>query len=272
MLKAQSILDSVHYLPLAEATVFRFLVPIVTAFACSVLLGTSFTRKEFLAGLVALVGVIFIAHPATIFGKVDGNIDANKAGKVDDVTPTQRLLAIGISVLGIFGASGAYTTIRIIGNRAHTLMSVNYFAMLGTAGSALALLTIPGIGFTMPASEREWILLILLGVLGFVLQFLLTAGLRLDKSSKATSMLYSQIIFALLFDFAIWGVLPGRWSLFGGSIVIASTLWSALQKTEGEEKKIVVKDAVIDEESALLGAQAEGGEEVGFERRASISA
>jgi drug/metabolite transporter (DMT)-like permease len=269
---------SVHYLPLAEATVFRFLVPIVTAFACSILLGTSFTRKEFLAGLIALLGVIIIAHPAIIFGSVDDNVgtstnelSARKAGKVDDVSPTQRLLAIGISVLGIFGASGAYTTIRIIGNRAHALMSVNYFAMLGTAGSALALVLIPGISFTMPVGAREWALLILLGVLGFVLQFLLTAGLQLDKSSKATSMLYSQVVFALLFDWAIWGVLPGGWSLVGGGIVVASTLWIALQKTEQKEKS-VVKDVAVDEESALLGDQAERGEVVGFERRASISA
>ncbi|KAG0649054.1 putative transport [Hyphodiscus hymeniophilus] len=262
---------SVHYLPLAEATVFRFLVPIVTAFACSVLLGTSFTRKELLAGLVALVGVIFIAHPSSIFGSVDDNIDTNQAGAVDDVTPAQRLVAIAVSIAGIFGASGAYTTIRIIGGRAHALLSVNYFAMLGTAGSALALLAIPGIGFSMPHGAREWGLLVFLGVLGFVLQFLLTAGLQLDKSSKATSMLYSQIVFALLFDWAIWGVLPGAWSLFGGGIVIASTLWVALQKT-GPVAKSPAKDVAVDEESALLGSsRVEGGEQV-FERRASISA
>jgi drug/metabolite transporter (DMT)-like permease len=265
--------DSVHYLPLAEATVFRFLVPIVTAWACSIILGTSFTRKELLAGIIALIGVVFIAHPASIFGTTDDNIDASKAGEVDDVTPAQRLIAIGISVLGIFGASGAYTTIRIIGSRAHALISVNYFAMLGTAGSAVALLAIPGIGFTMPHGAREWILLILLGVLGFVLQFLLTAGLQLDKSSKATSMLYSQIVFALIFDWAIWGVLPGGLSLFGGSIVIASTLWSALQKTQIIEEP-TKKTALVDEETALLGNQTESNEENSevFERRASIGA
>jgi len=31
--------DSMHYLPLAEATIFRFLAPIVTTWACSVFLG-----------------------------------------------------------------------------------------------------------------------------------------------------------------------------------------------------------------------------------------
>ena len=212
---------------------------------------------------------MFIARPSSIFGSVDDSIDTNNAGRVDDVSHTQRLIAIGVSVLGIFGAAGAYTTIRIIGSRAHALMSVNYFAMLGTAGSALALLVIPGIGFTMPHGAREWILLVFLGVLGFVLQFLLTAGLQLDKSSKATSMLYSQIVFALLFDWAIWGALPGGWSLFGGGIVIASTLWSALQKTEAVAKS--PKAVVVDEENALLGSDGESGE-AAFERRASISA
>jgi len=255
----------VHYLPLAEATVFRFLVPIVTAYSCSVFLSQPFTRKELLAGLIALGGIIIIAHPAAIFGEVDDDIHATrKAGEVDNVTPTQRLIAIAVSVFGVLGAVGAYTTIRVIGDRAHALLSVNYFAILGTSVSALALILIPGISFTMPQGAHEWLLLLALGVLGFILQFLLTAGLQLDKSSKATSMLYLQIVFALGFDWGIWGVIPGKWSLVGGAIVIASTLWSALQKVQqvknvGDEG---LKDRVVDEESALLGAQTEGFEEV----------
>lgn len=146
----------------------------------------------------------------------------------------------------------------MIGDRAHALISVNYFALMATVGSAGALILVPGIGFTMPNGSREWVLISLLGVLGFVLQFLLTAGLQLDKSSKATSMLYLQVIFALSFDFGIWGVLPSGWSLFGGSIVIASTLWSALQKSP---KPAPANKTVADEESALLGGQIEGSEE-----------
>lgn len=217
---------------------------------------------------MALVGVIFIAHPASIFGRVDDHIhaDANPGGDLDEVTPAQRMVAIIVALVGIFGASGAYTTIRIIGNRAHALMSVNYFAFVATVGSSTALLAIPGIGFVLPHSPQEWALLLLMGVLGFILQFLLTKGLTLDKSPKATSMLYTQVIFALMFDWAIWGVLPGGWSLFGGAIVIVSTLWSALHKTQAAKPKEVSK--VVDEESALLGAHTEGVEET---RRVSNS-
>jgi drug/metabolite transporter (DMT)-like permease len=258
--------DSVHYLPLAEATVFRFLVPIVTAWACSVFLGQKFTRKELIAGLVALIGVIIIAHPPWLFGEVHDELHPKKPNGIDKVTPAQRFIAIVVSILGVAGASGAYTTIRVIGDRAHALMSVNYFALLATVGSTIALLAIPGISFQVPQSARDWTLLISMGVLGFVLQFLLTAGLQLDKSSKATSMLYVQIIFALALDWGIWGVIPGAWSMFGGSIVICSTLWSALQKPHGK----VSRASEPDEESTLLGAETDEDEAV--VRRASISA
>lgn len=241
------------------------MVPIVTAWACSIFLGQSFTRKELIAGLVALIGVIIIAHPPWLFGEVHDDLRPKKPSGIDKVTSAQRFIAIVVSILGVAGASGAYTMIRVIGNRAHALMSVNYFALLATIGSAVALLAVPGIGFRNPQSARNWILLIAMGILGFILQFLLTAGLQLDKSSKATSMLYVQIIFALAFDWGIWGVIPGTWSLFGGAIVICSTLWSALQKP----KAPVAKSTEADEERALLGPDSEGPDETA--RRASIT-
>lgn len=270
-----SLYYSVHYLPLAEATVFRFLIPLTTAWACHVLLGQPFTRKQLIAGLVAIVGVVIIAHPESLFGKVDDTIEADMSktavapGKddLDKVTPSQRAFAITVALFGVFGATGAYTCIRHIGARTHTLMSVNYFAFLATTGSTAVLLIFPeatGGGFVMPRAAREWLLLITMGIFGFVLQFLLTKGLQLDKSPKATSMLYSQVVFALMFDWLIWGVLPGGWSLVGGAIVIASTLWSALQKNQvvvdkgkGRETR---KTVVPDEETALLGAQTSGVE------------
>lgn len=264
-------LDSVHYLPLAEATVFRFLIPLVTAWACHVFLGQDFTSTQFTAALIALVGVVIIAHPSVIFGD-DMNQTIGTTTNPDDldkVTPAQRYLAICISLFGIFGAAGAYTVIRLVGSRGHALLSVNYFAFIATAGSTTALLAIPGIGFVAPHNATEWLLLLAMGVFGFALQFLLTAGLQLDKSPKATAVLYLQVVFALAFDFGIWGVVPGGWSLFGGAIVVGSTLWSALQKSpQAPLKETTTRKAVVDEETALLGAPAEVVEPRGEEETA----
>lgn len=251
-----------HYLPLAEATVFRFLIPLVTAWSCHVFLGQVFTSTQLTAALIALVGVVIIAHPSALFGDVDdtiGTTTTTTTDDLDDVSPAQRLFAIGMSLFGIFGAAGAYTVIRLVGGRAHALFSVNYFAFIAAAGSAVALIAIPGIGFVMPHDAKEWVLLVAMGLFGFALQFLLTTGLQLDKSPKATAMLYVQVIFALGFDFGIWGVIPGGWSLFGGAIVVASTLWSALQKTQAPKKEST-KKSVVDEETALLSAPTESEE------------
>lgn len=274
-----SLYYSVHYLPLAESTVFRFLIPLTTAWSCHIFLGQPFTRTHLVAGLVAMLGVVIIAHPESIFGKVDDTIEADAAaaaalkGDLDEVTPGQRMLAIAVCLTGVLGATGAYTCIRHVGDRAHALMSVNYFAFLATAGSAVMLLAGAGGsgGFVRPRDAREWALLLTMGVFGFALQFLLTKGLQLDKSPKATSMLYSQVVFALLLDWLVWGVLPGGWSLVGGAVVVASTLWSALQNSSSTkhtatavDKKGKGRAATVvvgpDEETALLGAQTTGVE------------
>lgn len=245
---------SVHYLPLAEATVLRFLVPLVTAWACHVFLAQPFTTTQLTAGLIALLGVLLIANPTTLFHpqQQEQQPSSPDFDDLDPVPPSQRLLAILISLLGVFGASAAYTTIRIIGARAHALVSVTYFALLATLGSALFLAATDT--WTTPRSARDWALLCAMGALGFALQFLLTTGLALDKSPRATSMMYTQVLFALAFDWGVWGVLPGVWSWVGGAVVVASTLWSALQSGGGRREKERVGD---EEERPLLGEQRE---------------
>lgn len=252
---------SVHYLPLAEATIFRFLTPLLTSFACALFLHQPFTRKDILVSIIALFGIVIIAHPASIIGVMslpDGLNDliyshtGSFSSESDVVTPIQRSIAILVAMLGIIGSSGSYTTIRIIGNRAHALQSVNYYAFLCTLGSAIFIVLFPGVSFTS-LSSHQWIPLFLLGFLGFALQFLLTKGLQLDSSSKATSMMYSQVIYAILFDWFMWGVLPDRWDIIGGIIVLGSTLWSVFSKPNIHQQKELDSSETVDEENPLLG-------------------
>lgn len=233
----------------------------LTAFACSLFLDLPFTQRELLLSILAFIGIIIIAHPTSVFGEssstkadslglVTQSVTIRRSNLVEAVTPTQRFVAIIVATLGIIGASGAYTTVRIIGKQAHALHMVTYYALLSTFGSAFFLIFIPGISFTTPHGT-EWYLLFLLGVLGFVLQFLMTKGLQLDSSSKATSMMYSQIVYAMIFDWFIWNVLPDLWSLIGGAIVVGSTLWSALSNSKVQCHKANARKTA-DEERPLL--------------------
>lgn len=71
-------------------------------------------------------------------------------------TPAERSVAVICAVVGSFCAAGAYATIRVIGKRVHSLVSVNYFAVLSTVTSFLALVLLPDIGFKMPQSTAQW--------------------------------------------------------------------------------------------------------------------
>lgn len=180
---------SLLYLPLADATVVTFLAPSLACWACSIFINEPFTRREQIAGLVSVVGVVLIARPTSLFAAIAGGGDsppasgngdaiasANStmpndadAGSYESVTPMQRLSAVGVAMLGVLGSACAYTTIRWIGKRAHPLVSVNYFAFLVFLVSIVAQISLPDIGFLLPADLKEWGLLILLGVFGFVM-------------------------------------------------------------------------------------------------------
>jgi drug/metabolite transporter (DMT)-like permease len=175
---------SLLYLPLADATVITFLAPGLACWACSFLINEPFTRVEKIGTLVSFVGVIFIARPTSFFaafssappGSGTGDMapentstpDAD-ASNYDDVTPSQRLMAVGIALVGVCGACVAYTTIRWIGKRAHPLISVNYFATWCTIVSFVLQLALPHVGFVFPADAKEWGYLIFLGICGFVM-------------------------------------------------------------------------------------------------------
>lgn len=182
---------SLLYLPLADATVITFLAPSLACWACSILIKEPFTRLEQLAALVSVVGVALIARPTTLFAGFtsedappatgnsdvipDGNTTSptggenSNASNYEDVTPSQRLMAVGIALIGVLGAATAYTTIRWIGKRAHPLISVNYFAAWSTIVSIFMMLFLPDVGFLLPADLKEWGYLIFLGTCGFVM-------------------------------------------------------------------------------------------------------
>lgn len=250
--------DSLIYLPIAEAVVITFVAPIISCWAYSIFFHEPFGLLDQVAGLVSFAGVVLIAQPSWLFGSetastsgshgVEGNaIAANATTQTFDtngipvVTPSQRLSAVIIGFIGACGAAGAYTTLRYIGKRAHPLISVNYFATWCTIVSAFALLFVPSVEFRLPSNLREWSLLVSLGTCGFVMQFLLTAGLAHDKSARATQMVYTQVLFGIAFDKIIWNVTPGIWSCVGSLVVLASALyvavWGAAAKAGGEAKE-----------------------------------
>ena len=220
--------------------------------AYSFLLHEPVTTSEKLAGIFSFLGVIVIARPPLLFGvqptdnsSVDGTMASRnfsfsprQTPSADPVTSAERISAIIIGLIGVSGAAVAYVSIRWIGNRAHPLVSVNYLSVLSTIVSAICLFSIPSIGFKLPANALEWILLLSLGFCGFIMQFLVTKGLQSDKAgSRATNMVYTQLLFALAFDYIFLGKTPALSSMVGSILILGSVLYMALHANETKARQ-----------------------------------
>ncbi|PWW72243.1 hypothetical protein C7212DRAFT_360286 [Tuber magnatum] len=270
---------SLAYLDLSDAIVITFLAPIVATFACSLIpyLNESFTRTEFFASIFSLFGVVLIARPASLFSRdlADTSDDPSavhspptsrsllSAGETPIATPRQRLIAVLVALLGVLGAATAYTTIHWIGPRAHALIVILYFSLWCCIVSLASSLLIPSIGgLIWPHTLLQWGLLLGIGISGFATQFFLTLGLQIEKAGRATNMVYTQMLFALVWERIVWGTTPGWGSLVGSACISGSVLWVGVKKAEKAE---VAKERVADEEVGLMGGSTQGEEEEGDE-------
>jgi drug/metabolite transporter (DMT)-like permease len=287
-------LDSLLYLPLADATVITFLSPALAGYACYLLFREPFTRTEQMASMVSLLGVILIARPTSFFHLSNPTSGPHSPPGTSNITSTvadhgyhfptptsgQRLSAIAISLLGVAGSACVYTILRWIGHRAHPLISVNYFATWCTLVSFIVLSTgshipppfgSPKLRLSFPASLKQWALLISLGTCGFIMQFMMTAGLSHEKSNRATNMVYTNMLFALLFDRWVFGTVPGVWSLLGSGLILGSAIYVAVQKGVAGDGRGVGQEVEVgllsDEERAMLvdvdGGRDDSGENEG---------
>jgi drug/metabolite transporter (DMT)-like permease len=297
---------SLLYLPLSEATVLTFLGPILTCYVCSLVLkGETFTRQQQMAAFVSLAGVVLIARPFTLLklftatpeptaspsnssaaaststfaAPTAAPTDSSSPNDPPIPTPTQHLTAIGISLIGVLGATCAFTSIRAIGNRVHPFISINYFSVWCVIVSFSSLIIFPEVKFRLPGNWTEWGLLLSLGVCGFVMQWLLTEGLAYGSASnakvgvtgpgneerdveggnvpkaraasgrrsghgqgrdkvikgagtRATSMVYTQMLFALAGDKIVFGVIPTALSWLGSGLILAGAVWVAAAKDQ----------------------------------------
>ncbi|KAJ7904973.1 DUF6-domain-containing protein [Mycena leptocephala] len=216
---------SLQYLSLSDVTVLSFLVPMCTAISGSFFLNESFTRREAMAGLCSLFGVVLIARPEFLFGSPNGS---------SGVGENHRLFAIGIALSGVVGTTGAMTSIRAIGQRAHPLHLLAFFSLQSVIAASIimAILREP----VVIPTRLAWLgLLVVIGVLGFVAQILLTMGFQRETAGRASMALYTQIIFASVLERIFFHTTPTFLSLLGTLIIMSSAIYVALTKKKNHD-------------------------------------
>jgi drug/metabolite transporter (DMT)-like permease len=206
---------AVTHLPLAEATVLQYLYPPLTAILAGIFLGEAITRRLFVATGLSLCGVLLVAHPAFLFG----------AG-TDPLDPFWVAVAMG----GAAFSAAAYVVVRKLSRVEDPLVIVFYFPLV-TLPAAIPTL---GSNFVWPIGI-EWAFLLAIGLATQVGQVSLTRGLTALPAATGTALSYLQIVFAVGWGILVFGEEPDLWTLVGGGLVIASSLW-LVQSSRGVRK------------------------------------
>lgn len=190
-------------LPLAEVTVIHYLNPLFTGLLAALVLKERMGAVLWIALLVGLVGVVFVARPGFLFS----------GGS------TLPPLGVAAALAGSVAAAGAYTTVRHLRKSDHPLVIVFYFSLVSVPASLPLVIPI----FVWPRGF-EWLWLLAIGLTTQIAQLHMTRGLSLVPAGPGTAVGYVQIAFA-----AAWGALlfderPGLHTVLGTVLVLVATL------------------------------------------------
>lgn len=183
-------------LPLAEATTIGFSAPIFAVILSIVLLKESVGIWRWSAVIAGFAGIVIIAQPGGGSIPLDGALVALGA-------------AFMIALISI--------QIRDLGRTDKPLVIVFWFSAISVVALLPAMLWMHE-----PLSGYQWALLLGIGLSGTWGQMLITIALRFGQVSSVIVMDYSSLIWATLYGWLIFAVLPTTNLWFGAPLIIAA--------------------------------------------------
>ncbi len=184
-------------LPLGQLTVLYFAAPIVVTLLAQPLLGERVTLYRGLAVGTGFVGVLVAANP----------------GGVSFGLPTfLTLIAAGLWGYGII-------LMRQVARRESSLLQMLFAnSSFSVAAGAMCL-----IEWRTPDPGRL-ALLLALGVVGGLGQFLLFESARRAPATVMATVEYTSLLWAFLLGFLVWGDIPGVAVFVGASLILGAGL------------------------------------------------
>ncbi|KAL6950134.1 hypothetical protein ACO0QE_000810 [Hanseniaspora vineae] len=221
---------SLKALSVSDAIVITFLTPAVTGILATIFLKEQFSKVEGICGAVALFGVILVVRPTFLF-RHTGNEISDSQDLAESSSPRERLVATIFGLIGVLGGSSIYIIIKHIGSRAHALINVTYYAFFTCFISLSGILVSSDTRLRLPTTLNHWLIYVVIGLSNFGSQVTFTVGIQKEKkTSRSALVIYSQIIYALIWDVLIFHHVPSIWSWCGIIIIISSTVYALFYK------------------------------------------
>ncbi len=189
---------SLAYLPLADATTIQNTTPLITAVLGWWLLKEHIGWATLIALVCGVAGVSLIVHPSGT-----------------GLDPVGVAVGVGAAACSAI----AYVTVRQLTKTEHALVIVFYFPLIATP------LAVPWAIATWQTPEPiEWLLLVGIGLTTQIGQVFLTRALVLETASRATSIGYIQVAFAMVWQWALFAMPPTAWTLAGAALIVIGTV------------------------------------------------
>jgi len=191
-------ITGISFLPLADALAITFAGPLFVTALAPPMLGETVGWRRWSAVLVGFAGVVVMLRPGA------------------EAVQWAALFPLGASLAGAFRD---LTTRQMAGRE--TSVSIMCFS---TAVIVLAGLCTWPFGWA-PLVLEDLGLMALSGMLVGGAHFLLIERFQWAEAALLAPFKYTNMIWAVLFGFVIWGDLPDAWTMTGATIVIVGGLY-----------------------------------------------
>lgn len=197
---------------LSDASMLNKMSPFFALVFSALFIKEKVKPKQAIAIAVAFIGSLFIIKPTF----ANTNLFASLAGFV-----------------GGMAAGGAYTCVRWLGIKGENgRLIVLFFSVFS------CILTVPYLIFDYHyMTAFQWFSLLMAGVFAAGGQFAITAAYTHAPSREISVYDYSQIIFAAIVGFFVFGDVPDLWSFVGYIIIISMAVWMFLYNNRNHALK-----------------------------------
>ena len=194
---------SVRFMPVGEFVAIIMLVPVIVTLISATLFRERVRPAQWLFLLVGFAGVMLIIEPAQ-----------------------PRFGWNTLFPLACVVASVAYQLSSSHLSRTEPASTVHFLSMC--IGAIAASLLLPW-GWSTVDSGFMWLLMVAMGAMGAVSHFLLALAYQRAPATEVVPYMYSQVGFAVLFGWIVFGELPGTLAGAGIVLIILSGLVNAWQ-------------------------------------------
>lgn len=193
-----SFIYAISTMPLSEAYTLFFIAPLMITALSVPLLGEKVGWRRWAAVLVGFGGVLIVMRPGVV--------------------------AVDLATVAVLVGATCYALnaicVRILGRTDSTAAMTFWFVVFVAIGAGI--LAAPD-WRPVRIEDAGW--LIGMGISGALGQVLITEAFRCAPVSVIAPFEYSTLLWGVLLDIAIWGVLPGPVVFAGAAVIVGSGLY-----------------------------------------------